>query len=127
MKMNYLAISILVIAITIFSGCIGRNDKIYSVEEVYQNPNAFQDNKGNWNIISIQGIAGTDPVYEIDSLNSYYYLAPDTGNRSPDEIIYVSTANGVPKAGSRVVVKGTIEKVVDAGRLKIVMFMPVNE
>ncbi len=125
MKINYLFISILVIAI--LSGCIGSKDKIYSVEEVYQNPDAFKDKKSNWNIISIQGIAGTDAVYEVGSQNSYYYLASDTKNRPPNEIIYVSTANSVPKAGSGVVIKGKIEKVVSAGNMRIVTFIPVKE
>lgn len=127
MKINYLFISILVIAI--LSGCIGSKDKIYPVEEVYQNPDAFKDKKGNWNIISIQGIAGTDAVYEVEvnNPNSYYFLAPDIKNRQPNEIIYVSTANGAPKAGSKAVVKGKIEKVVEAGKIRIVMFIPVKE
>ncbi len=125
MKINYLFISILVIAI--LSGCIGSKDKIYPVEEVYQNPDAFKDKNGNWNIISIQGIAGTDTIYEVNSPNSYYFLAPDIKNRPPNEIIYVSTANGAPKAGSKAVVKGKIEKVVEAGKIRIVTFIPVKE
>jgi hypothetical protein len=125
MKINYLFI--LVIAIAIFSNCIGSNDKNYSVEDVYQNPDAFKDKKGNWNIISIQGIAGTDAIYELNSPNSYYFLAPETKNRPPNEIIYVSTAKGAPKAGSNVVIKGKIDKVVAAGNMRIVMFITVKE
>jgi hypothetical protein len=125
MKINYLFI--LVIAIAIFSGCIGSKDKIYSVEDVYQNPNIFQDNKGGGITISIQGIAGADPVYDV-APGKMYYLVNATGNLPPDEIIYVSAVNGIPTAGSNVVVKGKIGQVLQAGNLKIVTFIPaINE
>jgi hypothetical protein len=124
MKINYLII--LVIAMAIISGCIGSKDKIYSVEDVYQNPSSFQDNKGGWNTISIQGIVGTDPAYDVAS-GKMYYLVNTTGNLPPNEIIYVSAANGIPQAGSKVIVKGKIDQVLQAGKLKIVTFVPVKE
>lgn len=124
MKINYMFISVIVIAI--FSGCLGSKDKIYSVEEVYQNPGAFQDKKGAWDTISIQGIVGTDPIYNVDT-GKMYYLVNATGNLPPNKIIYVSAANGIPKAGSNIVVKGKINQVLQAGKLKIVTFVPVKE
>ncbi|MGB8217412.1 MAG: hypothetical protein WCE94_08930 [Candidatus Methanoperedens sp.] len=124
MKINYLFI--LVVAIAMLSGCIGGKDKIYSVEDVYQNPNTFQDNKGGWNTISIQGIVGTDPAYDV-APGKMYYLVNATGNLPPNEIIYVSAVNGIPKAGSNAVVKGKIDQVLQAGKLKIVTFIPVNQ
>ncbi len=124
MKISY--VFILVIAMAILSGCIGGKDKIYSVEDVYQNPNAFQDNKGGWNTISIQGIVGTNPAYDV-APGKMYYLVNATGNLPPDEIIYVSAADGTPETGSTVAVKGKIDQVLQAGKLKIVTFIPVKD
>ncbi len=117
---------IMLIAGSVISGCIGKNDTVYSVSDVYQNPGKFKDSKGVSQTIKIQGIAGTDPIYEIANAGSYYFLAPEDKNAPPNEIIYVSTVNGAPVSGSDVVVDGKIDKVLDTGKVKIVTFIPDN-
>ncbi len=110
----------------IVSGCT-ENNGTYSVDQVYQNPDSLKNKKGDWNTITIQGIAGTDPIYEAGNPNSYYYLAPESKNYPAYEIIYVSTINGVPDPGNHVTVKGKIDKAVDAGKIRIITFNPTKE
>ncbi len=122
---KWLLLAMLLVAV-IVSGCT-ENNGIYSVDQVYQNPDSLKNKKGNWNTITIQGIAGTDPMYEAGNPNSYYYLAPESKNYPAYEIIYVSTINGVPDPGNHVTVKGKIDKAVDAGKIRIITFNPTKE
>ncbi len=117
---------IILLAGTVLSGCIGKSDTVYSISDIYQNPGKFKDSKGVSQIIKIQGVAGTDPIYEIANPGSYYFLAPDDENAPPNEIIYVSAVNGAPASGSDVVVEGKIDKVLDTGKVRIVTFIPDN-
>jgi hypothetical protein len=122
---KWLLLAMLLVAV-IVSGCT-ENNGTYSVDQVYQNPDSLKNKKGDWNTITIQGIAGTDPIYEAGNPNSYYYLAPESKNYPAYEIIYVSTINGVPDPGNHVTVKGKIDKAVDAGKIRIVTFIPTKE
>jgi hypothetical protein len=122
---KWLLLAMLLVAV-IVSGCT-ENNGTYSVDQVYQNPDSLKNKKGDWNTITIQGIAGTDPIYEAGNPNSYYYLAPESKNYPAYEIIYVSTINGVPDPGNHVTVKGKIDKAVDAGNIRIVTFIPTKE
>ncbi len=122
---KWLLLAMLLVAV-IVSGCT-ENNGTYSVDQVYQNPDSHKNKKGDWNTITIQGIAGTDPIYEADNSDSYYYLAPESKNYPAYEIIYVSTINGVPDQGNRVTVKGKIDKAVEAGKIRIVTFIPIKE
>ncbi|HWQ95956.1 MAG TPA: hypothetical protein VN368_01155 [Candidatus Methylomirabilis sp.] len=123
--MKWLLIAVLLIAV-IVSGCT-ENYSIYSVDQVYQNPDSLKNKKGEWNTVTIQGIAGTDPIYEAGNSNGYYYLAPESKNYPAYEIIYVSTINGAPDPGNRVTVKGKIDKAVDAGKIRIITFNPTKQ
>jgi hypothetical protein len=122
---KWLLLAMLLVAV-IISGCT-ENNSIYSVDQVYQNPDSLKNKKGERNTFTIQGIAGTDPIYDAGNPNSYYYLTPESKNYPAYEIIYVSTVNGVPDPGNRVTVKGKIDKAVDAGKIKIVTFIPIKE
>lgn len=122
---KWLLLAMLLVAV-IVSGCT-ENNGTYSVDQVYQNPDSLKNKKGDWNTITIQGIAGTDPIYEAGNPNSYYYLAPESKNYPAYEIIYVSTINGVPDPGNHVTVKGKIDKAVDAGKIRIITFIPIKE
>lgn len=115
---------IIIFAGAVLSGCVGQSNTIYSVSDVFHNPGKFVDKKGVSQTIKIQGIAGTDPIYHADNTGSYYFLAPHDNNAPPDEIIYISASNGVPAPGSDVVVEGKIDKVLDAGKLRIITFIP---
>ncbi len=106
----------------LFSGCVGKNDGIYSVTDVYENPGKFIDSKGVSQTIKIHGVAGSDPVYKVS--DDYYYLASGNKDTPPNEIIYVSSVNGIPAPGSEVMVQGKIGKVIDAGKLRLVTFVP---
>ncbi len=123
--MKWLLLAMLLVAV-IVSGCT-ENNGIYSVDQVYQNPDSLKNKKGEWNTVTIQGIAGTDPIYEVGNSKSYYYLAPESKNYPAYEIIYVSTINGVPDPGNRITVKGKIDKAVDAGKIRVVTFIPTKE
>ncbi len=122
---KWLLLAMLLVAV-IVSGCT-ENNSIYSVDQVYQNPDSLKNKKGEWNTVTIQGIAGTDPIYEAGNSNSYYYLGPESKNYPAYEIIYVSTINGVPDPGNRVTVKGKIDKATNAGKIRIVTFIPIKD
>ncbi len=122
---KWLLLAMLLVAV-IVSGCT-ENNGTYSVDQIYQNPDSLKNKKGEWNTLTVQGISGTDPVYEAGNSNSYYYLAPEPKNYPAYEIIYVSTINGVPDPGSHVTVKGKIDKSVDAGKIRIITFIPTKE
>jgi hypothetical protein len=122
---KWLLVAMLLVTV-IVSGCI-ENNSIYSVDQVYQNPDSLKNGKGDWNTVTIQGIAGTGPIYDVGNPNSYYYLAPESNNYPAYEIIYVSTINGVPNPGDQVKVKGKIDKAVDAGKIRIVTFIPTKK
>ncbi len=122
---KWLLITMLLIVVMV-SGCT-ENNSIYSVDQVYQNPDLLKNKKGEVNSFTIQGIAETDPIYEVGNPNNYYYLTPELKNYPAYEIIYVSTINGVPNPGNRVTVKGKLDKVIDTGKIRIITFIPIKE